>query len=224
METIPQLLAITDPYSVMAQQMFEIYQYSFPVEEQEPVAYLQREIEASALKNNQGEGGLYVLGGIVEGELKVFCIFHYSIQYRLGFISFIAVKQDAKGKGYGSWMFQEVLEYLRKQPNKSLRGVCWEVDIPDEAGTVTEKVIRNKRIRFYEKNGSKVLSHIGYTAPPITEKLPPVTYYLMYKSFEKAPDSLSFQWQKNMLEFIFFEIYEVDENNAFYKKTLATIL
>lgn len=207
----------------MAQQMFDIYAYSFPLEEQDPMADLQSELLASAQKNKEDKGGLYALGGVVDGELITFCLFHYSALYQLGFISFIAVAREAKGKGYGSWMFQEILNYLRKVPNDSLKGVCWEVNVPDEAGHAAEQEIRNKRIRFYEKNGSKTLSHIDYTAPPITAKLPPVAYLLMYKSLHKKSNDLSPEWQKNILKFIFFEIYGVDANQVFYQKALATI-
>lgn len=223
MEATPQLVTITNLDSLVAQQMFDIYEYSFPKEQREPINHLRDELSASASKARSGKSGQYALGGLVDGELVVFSIFYYDVAHKLSFLSYFAVSQDSKGQGYGSWMFQELLQYLKKTPFKNAKGLCWEVERPQEANISEIRIIRKKRIAFYEKNGAILLSKIDYIAPPITKKLSSIKYHLMYMSLWEEPGDLSFQSQKSILEFIFFEVYGVKANNPYYQQSLTSL-
>ncbi|MDR1641851.1 MAG: GNAT family N-acetyltransferase [Clostridiales bacterium] len=62
-------------------------------------------------------------------------------------ISFYAIEPDLRGKGYGERFLGMALELLEGQD------VLVEVDDPSRAKSETEKLTRERRIKFYEKCG-----------------------------------------------------------------------
>ena len=222
-----QLIEIDDPYSDLARQMFEIYKVSFPEEEREPIATIQQDLSRS-LTNEPGDGMIYyALAGVLDNEVLTFVIYHYKAAYGLGYLSYIAAKGNQKGKGYGSWMFQQNLRHLaqvheHKGGKQALLGLCWEVERPDGALTKEETGVREKRIEFYKKNEGILLSAIDFIAPPLAADLPEVPYYLMYHALAPNP-GLSVKLQKTIVDFTLLECYGVTRQNKYYRHTITSI-
>lgn len=227
MSDTPQLIEINDPYSDVAQQMFEIYKYSFPEEEQEPIADIQQSLSKTSISKSEDDMAYYALAGVLNNEVIAFVIYHYKAAYGLGYLSYIAAKKKQKGKGYGSWMFQQNLQHLaqihkHKGSKQALLGLCWEVERPEDALTKDEATIREQRIGFYKKNGAILLSDIHFVAPPLAADLPEVPYYLMHHTLS-SETNLSVNSQSTIVDFVLLDCYGVTRQNKYYQHAITSL-
>ena len=68
-----------------------------------------------------------------------------------------------RGQGLGGIMWDQLMAWLRAGRYPLL---VWDVEDPDEPGTDPAEVeIRNRRIRFYERHGGRLLPVEGYGNP-----------------------------------------------------------
>ncbi len=73
-------------------------------------------------------------------------------------INLLAVYKGYRGEGAGT-VFLEKLKGLFSNS----KGIIVEVEKPEDAQTISEKEIRNKRIDFYKKSGFKIVPGIEYS-------------------------------------------------------------
>lgn len=104
----------------------------------------------------------------------------------MGYLKFIAIRQDIRSKGYGSLLLQEVVDQVRqdgiRQTGWPYIGVVFEVERPEDAPDETQRELREKRIRFYEGNGARLLEGVDYIAPPVAFDQPPLPFHLMARA------------------------------------------
>ena len=137
--TLPQVRAI------YAGRMRE----DFPPDEIKPLSAIERAMAR----------GRYVCWGAMAGEeILAYAFFVKSGEGKRQFALFdyFAVKKEARCAGIGSAFLQELI-------SGPLRGMDWvllEVDDPACAPDAEEKEIRNRRLRFYQRNGLKDTSVI----------------------------------------------------------------
>ena len=68
----------------------------------------------------------------------------------------MAVFKEYRGKGIGTKLLEEIKENFS---NKN--GIILEVEDPNYSVSKTDKIIREKRIKFYEKSNYKIVENIG---------------------------------------------------------------
>ena len=69
-------------------------------------------------------------------------------------ISFLAVFQRYRGQGIGTKLLEEIRETF-----KDKKGIILEVESPKDAISEKDKIIREKRIKFYEKSNYQMLKN-----------------------------------------------------------------
>jgi len=111
-----------------------------------------------------------------EGKDIAYCVVATVSEYLL--ISLLAVYDEYRGKGFGSKMLLEVKEYYS---DKS--GIIVEVEKPEDATNEAEKVMRERRIAFYEKAGYVLFRDIDYI-------LWEVPYFLMVNGKSLSSEEL----------------------------------
>ena len=114
----------------------------FPPDEIKPLSAIER-----AMKR-----GEYVCFGAMDGEeILAYAFFIRLVEGKSGFALFdyFAVKKEARCTGVGSAFLQTLI----KGPLKSMSAVLLEVDDPACAWDEEERNIRNRRLRFYLRNG-----------------------------------------------------------------------
>lgn len=87
------------------------------------------------------------------GKDKGYCIIDHLQEYIL--VAFLAVYNGNRGQGIGTKILKEIKE---KYTNK--KGILLEVEDPDFAKNEEEKIIQQKRIKFYEKADFKILENL----------------------------------------------------------------
>ena len=70
------------------------------------------------------------------------------------FISFLAVFKKYRGEGIGTKLLAEI-----KEKFKAKKGIILEVESPKDATSEKDKIIREKRIKFYEKSNYQMLKN-----------------------------------------------------------------
>ncbi|HCM88689.1 MULTISPECIES: GNAT family N-acetyltransferase [Vagococcus] len=153
---------------VKKEEFFEIYhQYmvvDFPENE-------LKTLETILKAYDQGKYACFIM---VEGmETKAYaCFSWYSEEIKI--LDYFAVTSDLRGSGYGSKM----VTWIKNNP--IIKELVIESEDPDFALTEEEKVIRNRRLSFYEKN--------DFVRRKTNMKLGGVEFAIMTLSTSKLPE------------------------------------
>ena len=191
------MLKLYDSLSKKQQEDFsEIYYYSFPNYERRPFEIL---IENSITGNYQ----LYAL--IINNHVEAIACVFTPKNNRLCLLDYFAVKENNRGKGIGSALFQELINRI-----KSLQRILiLEVEDPTFGENNEEKI---KRIHFYERNGAILIQNYNYLLPDLDGNGQTTPMKLMF-----APNSENtIQWSENLPSFInlvFRDLYLCNEDN-----------
>lgn len=112
----------------------------FPSEELKPIDIIQNLIKRK----------IYICYGLYnEEKLLAYAFLATSKSYLL--IDYYAVCSEYRNKGIGSKFFNNLKEHC-----KNYNGIIVEVENTEYASNKTEKVIRERRIDFYGKNGMRM--------------------------------------------------------------------
>lgn len=127
-------LSLPEIRTVYAERMVE----DFPKDELKPLSMIERAFE-------RGEYACYGLEA--GGELLAYACF---VQVgSLALVDYLAVKRDRRDEGVGSRFIAALVDGLLQAYDCALL----EVDDPDLAPDAAELETRNRRLRFYLKNG-----------------------------------------------------------------------
>lgn len=146
----------------------------FPKEELKPIDAIERLISM----------GIYKCYGLYDnGELLAYAFFNTSKSYLL--LDYYSVCEKYRSNGIGSRFFS-----ILKEECKSHNGIIVEVEDIGSADTEVEKIIRQRRIDFYKKNGMKMTN--------VLCKLFNVHYSIMCISNVEFNDSIIYDEMKNI--------------------------
>lgn len=69
-------------------------------------------------------------------------------------ISFLAVFKEYRGQGIGTKLLEEIRETF-----KDKKGIILEVESPEDATSEKDRIIRERRIKFYENSNYQILKN-----------------------------------------------------------------
>lgn len=131
-----------------------IYLDSFPPEERHNFDDIVAGIQA---------GRLWLFTAERAGRLAGFAITMPLRGANVHLFDYLAVAEEARGNGVGSALIQALVDALRADGGVS--GLLLEVE-SDEASLPTDRALRQRRIRFYERHGASVIeAALSYRAP-----------------------------------------------------------
>lgn len=164
---------------------WRIYQASFPIEEREP--------EEVILATAEDPLGLALtfrrpwLPGR-KPETVGFCTLQVLPSIAAAFIVYLALDAGVRGQGLGSSLLAAVTDAGVFAAAGLPRPVCrvLEVEHPDLAETEENRIVREKRLRFFEKSGLTPL-YDGYLQPALS----PDTHILPMRLLTDGKTSLS---------------------------------
>jgi GNAT superfamily N-acetyltransferase len=223
----PRLIEITDPDSDLARQAFEIYEASFPIEERDPVERIAHAMRRKQEKNRHSEHISHFLAAVDAGRAIGLVMYSYYKKERLGFLFYMATDLDLRGQGLGSWMFKKTMQRLEEDAHflagEPPLGMFWEVERPLDAADEAERILRERRIRFYQRNGAVLMDWIDFTAPPLDEDLPPVPYYLMFRSSDYRETKFNRELVRAVIDSTLLYGYGVTPDSEYYKQAIASL-
>lgn len=163
------------------QQALAIYNEAFPVEEREPLD----ELTATVNSRETGEQTHHFRVMVdADGQVAGISIFTVTHPQYMAFLRFIAVRSDLRSRGLGRAMLRDVVREVRRDGRRRVGypylGVVFEVERPAEAHDESEYHLRERRIRWYRRNGAKVIPHVDLVTPPVTPDQPPMRYHMMF--------------------------------------------
>lgn len=217
---------LTDPKRRWSREAVAIYLDSFPPEEMDPVEHLQELMASAPAEPQPGETLFRFAVGVGSDTVRALSVYTYHPEERLAFLWYLATTAVSRGQGIGSWLLQQTIEHVLEDAQlcggEPPVGICWEVERPSDTTDPHEQELRQKRIRFYERNGSLLLPHIDLLTPPMGPDLPEVHYYIMYHPLETPPD-LSPERQRSLVDLILRHSYGLDETSAYYQRAMRSI-
>lgn len=211
---------ITDPFSPWARQAFDLYETSFPVEQRDPVGAITGMMQKQGTDHPQTLFRFLV--GTEANSVVALSMYTYHLPRRLGFLWYMATHPLKRSQGMGTLLFQETMSALNQDAVRAAGapplGMCWEVERPADAPQEAERVIRERRIRFYQRNGGILLDGIDFTAPPLAADLPPVSFYLMFAPAGDTP--LTPALQREIIDLLLLDSYGVAADSPYYQKAI----
>lgn len=191
------------------EQAIAIYEQSLPSNERQPRSVIEDRL-------NQGLCTLY---GVMEDNAVIGMMVIWVFEDTpFTFLDYLAVHQDYRGKGIGEFCMQQI----RAEFDKLNKSMLIEVEDPDFG---EDRVTKIRRIRFYEKCGSKWLVDTPYIIPPL-DGTEPTPMLILVVANEKITQ-LNGASVRDILRRIYRSVYERPENdlllNSFIDKIGDTI-
>lgn len=216
------LVEVHEAHGRLAEQAFAIYEASFPVEERDSVENLVDLIQRSA--SGQLDEGIdfRFLAGVSDGQIVALSIYTYHARLRLGYLWYLAITAISRGQGLGSWMFSQTMDRLAHEGGERPLGMCWEVERPYDVPDPDLRELAERRIRFYERNGSVLFPNVDLLTPALAEGLPEVSYHLMYYPLADEP-IISPDRVQAMIDAILLDNYGVDPESEYYRRAAQSI-
>lgn len=102
-----------------------------------------------AIERMHQNGEYFVYGNFEGEEMIAYAFIAKPKDGKVGLLDYLAVKESERGKGYGSKTIAQIKEFLKDHYN----GLIIESEHIHYAKCEEDKKKRQRRIRFYEKNG-----------------------------------------------------------------------
>jgi hypothetical protein len=192
-------------------QVFELYDQSFPLEVREPHNIFLQSLKyaTKAYPNN-----FRLLVGLSGKALVSFATGHYLADVNTGFVVYIATNPLFRTNGIGTKTLLKIEEILNKDAvlagNSSLRAMILETESPNWAETVIDREECLKRNGFFQKNGYKQYLEMEYVQPPLHNDDKSIPLNLFMKVKEK--DYLNNEEVRNIIHTIYQEKYYIVNN------------
>ncbi|GIL11737.1 MAG: hypothetical protein BroJett038_04570 [Chloroflexota bacterium] len=210
---------VSDLDTPLGREVLAIYEQAFPEVERDPVENI-----AASLKNPDPDTDMTRLRALAEENRVVgFTYFSTYKDYYLGFLKFIAVRQDIRGKGYGPLLLQDAIQQVRADGRRATGwpylGLVLEVERPETAESDQDRQLRERRIQFYRRNGAVMIEGTDYIAPPVALGQPPLPFHLMV--LRAVPKYGMQRWlRKNAVKALLMEGYGEDPDSWFVRHAL----
>jgi GNAT superfamily N-acetyltransferase len=193
-----------------AMQICRIAEESFPPEERDPCQVLIRSIQKGRCILYTASEKNKIIGFTTLTPLRETGI--YLMEY-------LAVDKNSRNQGIG----RKILQFIKKDLSGTKdAGLILEVEPPDEV-TGAEREIRLRRIRFYLRNGARmVLDGGAYRMPNLAGEgsLPMHLMWLPIKEGRRFPAALN---PLQLFTMIFTETYPGKENEGLLNTIISKI-
>jgi ribosomal protein S18 acetylase RimI-like enzyme len=175
-----RFVEITDTNDDLLLPWLDLYEISFPPEEKVLVSGFLALLKAK--KRGEREHS-HMLAAVDEaGRLVGLARFDSLREPGVAYLWYLAVLPDARGKGFGGAIHDEVLRRCREA---GARAAVMEVEIPEES---PDAEFARSRIEFYRRHGAKLLTGIRYVHT-VGPHQPEVLMNIMIRPFEPiAPE------------------------------------
>lgn len=170
-----RIAEITDINDDILLPWLDLYEMSFPPEEKVLVSRFLALLKAKARGEREHSHMLAVLDET--GKLAGLARFDSVREPQVAYLWYLAVSPDARGKGLGGAIHDEVLRRCREA---GARAAVMEVEIPEES---PDAEFARSRIEFYRRHGAKLLTGIRYTHT-VGPHQPEVLMNIMIRPFE----------------------------------------
>ena len=217
---------IRDAGGDILDQVLGIYEEAFPIEERIPTENLRSMIRQTSAATDHVD---HWWAGIDQPDrVWGMASFSYYCATRWAYLPFLAIHNEERGRGLGGYLFQEVLLQVKEDAirldGKPGIGLCFEVERPQDGHDDAEREKRQRRIRFYERNGAFVINGVDFVAPPLGHGFPALPLILMACPMPKAaPLVLDRALTKDVVDTVLRYGYGAGADNPYYVAAMESI-
>lgn len=216
MSTTPSnTVRLCEPSTTLEQDWRTIYETAFPAGEREPESRLQQLINDGKLLYHKTIGK--------NGELLCFSM--VSLLSNFSFLAYIATDPNSRSGGYGSKHMKALLDLLKKSYPTHL-GLFLEIESTNPKKSQLspeEKTIRQRRLGFYKRLGSKRLCRsMNYRAPSHSGDGSEHEFDLLFFNFADKP--LTHAEKAGVVTEIYERLYGLDKGHALVQQVSSAAL
>ena len=158
---------IQDPQNNLFLSWLDLYETAFPANERILLSTILKSIKE---QENQGTHLEAILDG--NGQFIGMTMYELPSDKPAAVLWYLAVTPEQRSSGWGSIIYKGILSKIDPEIYQAL---VFEVEIPGEAGASTDA---ERRIRFYQRNGAKILGGIHYLQS-VGWHQPPIPMHIM---------------------------------------------
>jgi hypothetical protein len=177
MESKFQVKKISRLDNIQFREAYRIYEKAFTPELRMGLRGFDRAIKSKKQGQDQ-----HVFVAIFNGIVIGMATFGYFQKYNVGFIGYIVIGPQWENRGFGSKLYQSIVEQLlgdaRKNKQSTLTALIYEVEKSELAKTNSEQETDLRRIRFFENAGGRIIN-ATYIQPSLAIGLRQVELNLM---------------------------------------------
>lgn len=176
---------ITDSYLC---DWLDLYETAFPPEERILISVFIRQL----LNQRQEEIPPLNLIAALDSEKRFIGLACYQWQPEMNWflLWYLAVMSKQRGLGWGSEILQEIERHAR---SKNCDGILFEVEIPESVTSPEMKILAERRIQFYKRNGAKMFSGIHYLQSVGPHQLLTPMHLMFYPLKESRPEDVFYK-------------------------------
>ncbi|WP_232697574.1 GNAT family N-acetyltransferase [Brevibacillus daliensis] len=198
---------IKDLESPLLQGALTLYEHTFPEELREPNEIMLRGVtdKATAAPN----AFHLVVGTDEQGKVVAASTAHYFAKSKMGFIVYMMVDPTYQSSGIGGKLLGELERLFLEDASKhgeGLTGFVLETERLEDAHDEEEKVLTEKRMRFFKRHGLVFVENFPYKQPPLWATSPEVPLHLMVKWTGEHKEYVQNDWLE-VTQTIYLEKY-----------------
>ena len=160
----PYLHQITHWQDPNLPNVLDIYQASFPPNEQMRLSWWVRLLNELSLQNGpvEPEHLLYAAVGDDPNDVIGFAYCEVNRAKQLAYLMYFAMREDVRGQGIGAAVYRQLTEEILV--NKNAKIIVFEVEKPEVMARESADAARvaERRIGWYERQGAFLLEGIHY--------------------------------------------------------------
>jgi ribosomal protein S18 acetylase RimI-like enzyme len=202
-----EFLVVSDIASPEFEEVIDIYLQAFPENERQPLDKIKRRVATNEYSLLVVKRGNTVVG---------FSLLYVFDDLRFGLLDYMTIREEYGNLGIGAELFRQTYEYFKKG-NPSRNFLLLEVEHP-AYGSVSERALRLRRIRFYERLGVRTVANFEYLLPPMSDNRPTEMLLMVYAG------NNSIDIDQNTLKDILVAVYEKVYNRKLGDPYLSRML
>lgn len=150
-------VSITGLHDDLLPAWLDLYETVFPPEEKVLVSMF---IELLKQKEQGNEHETELLAAVdAEGQVAGIGFYQTQLAQKTATLWYIAIDPKRQSQGLGTQFY---LEIARRIWDAGCEVILFEVEIPERAHTPEVRILAERRIAFYKRNGAKLLTGIHY--------------------------------------------------------------
>ncbi len=185
--TLHKLTSDTDPRFTT---LLALYTAAFPAEERKSAPQLRNMLHRPDYRFLLAQEGDEVLG---------FAILFRSETTPIALLEYLAVLPDARGRGIGRWLSQQVVAETDTRQRPLL------IEVESDRAATPGQAQRRRRKQFYRSGGAREIAGLCYLMPSVSTAPPPPMELLLHAHPQPAavPRANLKQWLKTL----YMEVY-----------------
>lgn len=202
-----EFAVVSDIASPELRDVLDIYHEAFPNSERQPTDEIKRRIV-------DGRYGLLVAK--TDNVVVAFALYYVFERLSFGLFDYMAVRKEYRNLEIGSRLFLRTYEHFGGR-NPSSKLMLFEIENP-AYGSTSERSLRLRRLRWFERLGAKRIANFEYLMPPMSGDRPTEMLLMVYSRDDQQ--GMNSDTLRQMVKAIYDEVYGREADDPYLRRML----